>query len=60
MNPIFLRYCQKARIFNLDLIKKLYRIKKQLEMDKKDIFEWEWYLFLLNCPEVIHLKKCYF
>ena len=56
MDPLFFRYCQNARIFNHDLIKKLFRIKKQLEMDKKDVFEWEWYLIFLNLLEVINLK----
>ena len=53
MDVWFERACQFARITDLDLKKKLFKIFKQLLMDKRDCFEWQWHLIFLSCPEVI-------
>ena len=56
MDNQFIIACQRVDILNMDTIKKLYRQKKQLEINGKFeryLFDdWDWNLFLLKCPEV--------
>jgi hypothetical protein len=53
MDSKFIIACRDVAVFDINIIKKLYRIKRQLEIDGKFIHdEYEWFLLLLGLPEV--------
>lgn len=54
MNNQFILACRRdAGVDDMNIIKKLYRIKRQLEINGKFIHdEFDWFLLLLGLPEV--------
>ncbi len=53
MDNKFIIACCDVGVFDMNIIKKLYRIKRQLKIDGKFIHgEYEWFLLLLGLPEV--------
>ncbi len=61
MDNQFILACRVVGIFDMKIIKKLYRIKKQVEIDGKFIHdEFGWFLLLLGLPEVWNLISFHF